>query len=112
MINTIPDIEPALEWAQYQQTLNNQRALLRQRFESQCVLGYAGGLFKVTPEWLAGVDPDSEWVLDHRGLPINIPDVADLIARARETYNCALSDYGRAYQSLVAQRNPNGLTQL
>ena len=106
------DIEAALTWAQYQSTLNQQRQVLRERFESDCVVAYNGGLFKITQSWLGGFDFDAAWALDANGLPIKVLDSKGFYQMARDAYTRALAAYGEAYEQLRRQRKVRGLTEL
>jgi len=112
MEQSTPDIEAALTWAQYQTTLNQQRQVLRERFESDTVVAYNGGLFKVTQAWLGGFDFGSSWALDSNGLPIKVLDPQGFYQMARDAYTRALAAYGEAYEQLRRQRKVRSLTEL
>jgi len=112
MEQSTPNIEAALTWAQYQSTLNQQRQVLKERFESDSVVAYNGGLFKITQSWLGGFDFDAEWALDSNGLPIKVLDSKGFYQMARDAYIQALKTYGEAYEQLRRQRKVRGLTEL
>ena len=105
-------LEQALSFANYQTTLNQQRKLLKEQFETDTVVAYGGGLFKVTQEWLGGFDLDSLWFLDANGTPIQVKDPRELYATAKAAYNQAIAQYGEAYQKLRTQRSVRSLTDL
>jgi hypothetical protein len=105
-------LEAALSFANYQSTLANQRRLLKEKFESDCLLAYMGGLFKITQGWLGSFDTSAAWQLDHNSNPIKIDNPQDLLEQARTAYNQALAAYGEAYQQLRVQRNVTRLTEL
>lgn len=105
-------LEAALSFAQYQTTLNQQRRLLKEQFETDTVVAYNGGLFKVTQEWLAGIDKESNWILDMNRNPVMIADPNELYELARSAYQSALAKYGDAYQQLRRQRSVKTLTDL
>ena len=105
-------IEQALSFAQYQATLNHQRQLLKEKFESDTILAYGGGLFKITQEWLGGFDKDCKWVLDINNNPISIDSPNELFDMAKETYSAAIATYGEEYQKLRRQRSVRSLTDL
>ena len=112
MEHQIPNIEPALAWTQYQTTLNQQRQLLKERFETDSVVAYNGGLFKITQAWLGGFDSSAEWALDSNGLPVKVLDAAQFYDLAKTAYNTALATYGEAHEQLRRQRKVRGLTEL
>jgi hypothetical protein len=105
-------LEAALSFAQYQTTLNQQRRLLKEQFETDTVVAYNGGLFKVTQEWLASIDKESNWILDMNRNPVMIADPNELYELARTAYQTALAKYGDAYQQLRRQRSVKTLTDL
>ena len=105
-------LEAALSFAQYQTTLNQQRRLLKEQFETDTVVAHNGGLFKVTPEWLVSIDKDSNWMLDMNGNPVMVADPNELYELARTAYQTALAKYGDAYQQLRRQRSVKSLTDL
>jgi hypothetical protein len=106
-------LEQALAFANYQSTLSRERTLLKQRFADECVLAYAGGLFKLTPEFILAIDSiDCEWVLDLNGNPVKIVDKSDFLEQAKTTYKTAITSYGESYQVLRTKRNVKSLVGL
>ena len=109
-INT--QLEKALSFANYQSTLNQQRQLLKQKFDNDCIVAHNGGLFKISQEWLAGFDAESLWCLDMNQTPVQIDNPNEFFNKAQLAYRTALSDYGTAYQELRKQRSVRVLTGL
>jgi hypothetical protein len=105
-------LEAALSFAQYQTTLNQQRRLLKEQFETDTIVAHNGGLFKVTQEWLASIDKESNWILDMNRNPVMVADPNELYELARTAYQTALAKYGDAYQQLRRQRSVKSLTDL
>lgn len=105
-------LEEALSFAQYQTTLTQQRRLLKEQFETETIVAYNGGLFKITQEWLGGFDKTSIWLLDMNGNPVVVADPEDLYQQASTAYKAALAKYGDAYQLLRRQRSVKLLTEL
>ena len=105
-------LEAALSFAQYQTTLNQQRRLLKEQFETDTVVAYNGGLFKVTQEWLGGFDKTNNWFLDSRGLPVKVDNPLELFDQAQQAYKEAITKYGEAFQQLRTQRSVRSLTDL
>jgi hypothetical protein len=112
MENLDQHLEQALSFAQYQTTLNQQKRLLTEKFESNTLLAYNGGLFRITPEFIAGYDTESNWVLDVNQQPINIDDHQNFLNLAKETYRTAIKEYGESFQQLRRQRSVRALTDL
>ena len=108
------ELEQALAFAEYQTTLNNQRTLIRQRFQDDQLLAYNGGLFKITPEFIGGLQAlgDSGWAIDSNGNPIAIKDLQEFLSRAQATWTQAITTYSDAYEQLKKQRSVKALTSL
>jgi hypothetical protein len=112
MENIDQHLEEALSFAQYQTTLNQQRRLLKEQFESDTVVAYNGGLFKITQEWLGGFDLTGRWFLDRNDIPIEITNPKELLDIAKDTYFTAIEKYGEEYQMLRKQRSVRSLTSI
>jgi uroporphyrinogen-III decarboxylase len=107
------NLEQALSFANYQLTLTQQRRLLTQKFQEATVIAYNGGLFKITPELIAGVKHlQSKWLLDMNGTPIKIENAGDFLADAETAYNKAINDYGDQFSALRLKRNVKSLVEL
>jgi len=106
------DLNDALSFANYQSTVNQQRILLKQKFDSDCIIAYNGGLFRITQEWLGGFDQKFEWVLDMNNRPVKIENPEEFYNEANSTYKKALTEYGTEFQNLRTQRNVSSLVGL
>lgn len=107
------NLEQALEFANYQSTLNKERNFLKQKFQDQTVLAYNGGLFKLTPEFIKSVESlESIWVLDFNGNPVKIDNRSEFIDLAKKTYIDAITAYGESYQVIRSKRNVKSLVGL
>jgi hypothetical protein len=111
-MTTEQHLEKALSFAKYQETLNQQRRLLKEQFEADTLLAHAGGLFRISQEWLGGFDIDNKWVLDLNGTPVQVEDSAALLSAAKTAYRTALGQYGEQYQLLRRQRSVRSLVGL
>ena len=112
MENLDQKLEEALSFAQYQTTLNHQRRVLRDQFESDTVLAHSGGLFKITQEWIAGFNSNIKWHLDSRSNPVYVENPQELLDAAKAVYEKAITKYGEAYYKLRTQRSVKALTDL
>jgi hypothetical protein len=109
------DLEASLAFANYQSTLTQQKIILRQKFQDDCVLAQNGGLFLVTPEFIAGLQAislPSRYVIDMNENPIWIEDVKKLISEAINCYKEAIHVYGNSYVKLKTQRSIKALVGL
>ncbi len=110
--NIEKQLENALSFAQYQSTLTQQKKYLREQFDTETIIAFNGGLFKITAEWLGSFDPDRKWHLDINGTPIKIENTQELFETAKTTYNLAIEKYGEEYQKIRKQRSVRSLTDL
>ena len=108
---TNPSLEQALEFAQYQTTFNQQRQLLKDEFDNNCILAYNGGFFHITQEWLGGFDSTANWILDSNSTPVFLSEPGELFELAKKTYREALIKYGIAYQELKTKRTVRSLVE-
>lgn len=114
MTTTSQRLEAALDFAQYQSTLNRQRKILKEKFEADTILAFNGGLFKITQEWLGGFDRASDWFLDMNGYPTKVDRdrVIEFLNEATVTYRTALNEYGQSYELIRKQRSVKSLTNI
>jgi hypothetical protein len=99
----------------YQRTLSQQRKILWEKFQNNCVLAFGGGLFLITSDFLASIriiEQPAEWILDMNQNPIWIPQVDYFYKKAHTTYYTALADYGNSYTQLKSQRSVKSLVDL
>lgn len=107
------NLEKALSFANYQFTLTKQRKLLAEKFKENTVLAFNGGLFQVTPEFIAGIKTTrTPYIIDMNGNPIKVDDLDELILRAQETYEKAITTYGDEFTSLRTKRNVKAIVDL
>ena len=105
-------IESALSFAQYQTTINQQRRLLKDNFESDTIFAFNGSLFKLSQEWLGSFDIDNNWCIDVNGNPAHIENPAEFLVSARSMYQTALKKYGEEFTKLRSQRTVKTLTDV
>ena len=102
--------------ADYQTTLRQQREILKSEFQDACVFAFNGGLFELTPEFLAGLETRAKhsadiplWVLDRNQTAVLIADVSSFINEAVEQYNQAIEIFGKEWNGLRKQRTAKGI---
>jgi hypothetical protein len=110
MENTL--LDDALSFANYQATLNQQRRRLKEKFDSDCIFVYNGGLFQITQTWLSSFDSNAKWIIDMNGQPVEIVDAKVLYETAKEAFDRAIAEYGEAFQNLRRQRSVRTLAGL
>ena len=105
-------IESALSFAQYQTTINQQRRLLKDKFELDTIFAYNGSLFKLSQEWLGSFNITDNWCIDVSGNPAYLENPAEFLESARSVYQEALKNYGEEFTKLRSQRSVNSLTDV
>lgn len=104
------DLTAAIALANYQTTLSQQKDFLREKFKDDCILGFNGGLFLITPEFIAGVRTiPASYVVDMNLNPILIEDKEKFIEQAIACYSSAVDHYGQSYSKFKSQRSINSL---
>lgn len=102
------DLEKALEFANFSVTLNNQKKILKEKYQEDLVLFYANGMFKVTYElynFVHSLNSDKTIVVDDNDTPIVIEDLEDFKEKVKFTYSDATNKYFDSYQKLTKQRS-------
>jgi hypothetical protein len=110
------DLHKMLVVADYQTTLRQKREILKSEFQDACVFAFNGGLFELTPEFLAGLeirakysDSKSLWVLDRNQTAVQVADINGFIKEAVEQYNQAVETFGKEWDSSRRQRAAMGI---
>ena len=112
------ELDQILEWADLRTQLKQQREILEVKFKDACVHAADGGIFNITPEFLAGIKVRTEfiegdlWVLDRNQTPVLITDVEKFIMDAVNIYHLAVSSYGREFAELRKQRSVKAMIEL
>ena len=109
------DLAVALAFANYQSTLTQQKNILRQKFRDDCILAQDGGLFLVTPEFIAGlqaIQTSTRYVLDMNSNPILIENISQFVKDALHCYETAIAVYGTEYSKIKTQRSVKALAGL
>ena len=109
------DLAVALAFANYQSTLTQQKNILRQKFQDDCVLAQDGGLFLITPEFITGLktlQDNARYVIDMNSNPIWVEDVQKFVESATGRYKTAITAYGVEFTKLKTQRSVKALVGL
>ena len=109
------NLDEALAFSSYQATLSRQKKIIRQTFQDQCLLGYNGGLFFITPEFIVGLDIlgiEPRYIVDSNQNPIWVENLADLKVKSVNCYKLAVENYGTEYSKLKTQRSVKALVGL
>lgn len=105
------DLDQLLAEAAFQTTFKKQKELLDTEFRDACVMAHSGGIFDLTPEFLAGVQfrnsystENKLWVVDRNQNCVLINDVDAFLSQAAELYNQAAKHYGAEWNVLRSKQ--------
>lgn len=104
------DIEEILNQADLRAQLKHQKEILEIGFLDDCVFAHNGGLFDVTPEFLAGVSHRSKsknqlWLIDRNKNPILVNDAQGFVQQATDIYEQAIEKYCTNCDNLRRKRS-------
>jgi hypothetical protein len=112
-------LQKALDFSNYQQTVNLQRKNLKEQITTQLMYAYNGGIFKIDRELLVFVqtlinlERDSGIViLDINENPILIDDLNNFRNEIFDRYFSSTLDYYKKYQEIKKKRSVEKLVDL
>ena len=103
-------LEKALEFANYRQTLANQKQILKDRCASQLNYAYNGGLFTIDNALISFIGifvnkgKKSMVVLDSNNSPIDIENLEEFFEHITSRYFESVNEYHRQDQDLAHKR--------
>lgn len=110
-------LSAAIERANYQITLNNQKQNARLKLDVDLTYATGGGLFKINPELinfvttLQSMGHDDAVILDVNKNPTHIQDLAGFKEIIVEQYFQALNEYTTEINRIKKARKPEALVQ-
>ena len=99
-----PRLETALSDVDHIHTINNQKRLLKEKYQEDVVLFYNGGKFTVTNELLGFVNSivslKLAYITDDNDIPVIITSPQEFSDNVIKTYRAATETYYNAYYAL------------
>jgi len=106
-------LKNALEFANYANTLFNQKKLIHQNFLDACVYYYDAGKFSIDQQLISYckncLTSKNNILLDDNSIPIKISNPKQFIKNITDIYNSNIEDYYNEYQNLIKQKSVQGL---
>lgn len=104
------ELKEILNHADLRAQLRHQKEILEIGFMDDCVLAHNGGLFDITPEFIAGIAyrarfKNQLWLLDRNKNPIMLSDAQAFVDQATELYEQAIEKYCTECDNLRRRRN-------
>lgn len=107
----------AINRANYQITLNNQKQNARLKLDVDLTYATAGGLFKIGPELISFVQTlidmghEDAIILDVNKNPINLPDLKTFQQAIVEQYYQAMNEFLFEFTRIKKARKPEALVE-
>lgn len=104
-------LEKALDFSNYMLTLNNQKRILKEKFDEECVYYHKGGKFTVTKELVSFINVlvekgnESVVLVDDNEIPVSIDDTSDFLDNILDTYFIASNNYHNEFDKLKKNRS-------
>ena len=95
----------------------NQARLARLKFDNSCIIGHAGGEFRITDAFIGylqhrvSIGVDQAVLLDTNGMPILVADVEDFLDRVSSQYHSALNSFYEEIVRLRSTRKPEVMVE-
>lgn len=101
------ELDQLLAEADYNTTYTKQLDIIKTEFLDACVISQDGGIFDITPEFLAGLDLRKSanketfiWCIDRNQSLIKIQNIDLFISTALQKYSEAIEIYGNKWTEL------------
>jgi|TARA_B110000305_G_scaffold203633_1_gene232706 hypothetical protein len=108
-------LEKAIEFSNFTVTLNTQKRILYEKYNTQLIVYSNGGRFTVTKELLnfchllAIKEVNKTVLIDDNNTPFEIPNVQEFLDIILQQYATATNTYLAEYKSLTKNRSVEGL---
>lgn len=105
-------LKKALDFANYNHTLFNQKKILYQDFLDNCIIYHNAGKFTVDKNLIGFVSSNSKkelLLLDDNNVPVKIEDTKVFYKLIKETYEKQLQIYYKEYEKLIKNKTVQGL---
>ena len=111
-------LQQAIEFSDFQASLNVQRKFLREKFDADTTIGKNGGIFKIDMDLinftklLLDLGKESSILLDLNKNPILIEDLKDFNSVIVDKYFSALGSYHAGHEEIKRARTKKNLAEL
>jgi len=111
-------LQKALEFSNFTVTLNNQKRILKEKYNEELVFYYNNGKFKATQSFftfvssLVSMEVEQTVIVDDNDTPIHIDDTVLFFENVKQSYVTATNKYLHEYQELSKKRNVQGLVDV
>ena len=105
-------LSKALEFANYSVTINNQKKILKEKFQEDMIFFVQGSQFTITRELInfvnllveKGIVEDTV-LIDDNGIPVLIKDLEEFLTNVLDQYFQSANEYHEKYVELSKKRS-------
>jgi hypothetical protein len=112
-------LKKALDFSNYNQTLNIQKKTIKEKLDLKITYGHNGGLFKIDQSLIVFVQMlidqnriENIPLIDYNGNPILVADLNKFKEEIFDRYFTAIYDYFNEYEKIKKSRSVNKLVDL
>ena len=112
-------LQKALDFSNYNQILNIQKKILREKLDLKLTYGHAGGIFKIDRSLISFVQllvdngrTENVPLIDFNNNPILIPDLNEFRDEIFDRYFSSTLEYLNEYEKIKKSRTVNKLVDL
>jgi hypothetical protein len=109
-------LQKALEFSNYMITLDNQRRILKEKYQEDLLYYYKGGTFTATKELITfcysmkNSGQDEIVITDNNNIPVNV-EIDNFQEGISNTYFQASNKYFVEYDKLISNRSVEGIIE-
>jgi len=112
-------LKAALDFSNFNQTLNTQRRLNKEKLESRLIYGHGGGIFKIDRSLIVFVQMlidqgriENVPIVDINDNPVMVPDLEKFRDEIFDRYFSATTDYLNEFNKIKKSRSVEKLVDL
>lgn len=111
-------LEKALSISNYMTTLNNEKRLLKEKYNENLMYYFKGGTFSVSRELIVFVksllesDQDVVIISDDNDIPVEIDNISSFYDEIMNVYFTASNEYYVNYNNLLKNRTVEGILDI
>jgi hypothetical protein len=112
-------LKAALDFSNFNQTLNTQRRLIKEKLESRLIYGHGGGIFKIDRSLIVFVQMlidqgriENVPIVDINDNPVMVPDLEKFRDEIFDRYFSATTDYLNEFNKIKKSRSVEKLVDL
>lgn len=108
-------LEQALDFSNFMITFDNQKRVLKEKYQSDLVYYFNGGRFTATQELISfcqsllNLEQTQTILIDNNGMPVAVEDLENFSFEIVNVYTTATNKYLTEYNKLKTNRSVEGI---